>query len=301
MKSKNTLLIVIAYLLMMTVWSTTPLAIKWSSQGVDFITGVSARMLIGAFFALLLTLITYKSMPMHHNARQVYSASALSIYGAMMMVYWGAQFIPSGLVSVLFGLTPIATAIFALYILDKHVLVFNQILGALIGLLGLTVIFFEQLNLGEQASLGIIATLLSVLLHSASALWIKRLNTPLPALIITSGGLLFSMPLFLITFMVFADPLPLELPLRTLASILYLGIVGSVIGFVSYYFVLAKLSASTVALATLITPITALFLGNWLNQESITLSIVVGTTLVLSGLVVHQFYGPIRKKFLNRI
>ena len=41
MKTKNTLLIIIAYLLMIIIWSTTPLAIKWSSQGIDFITGLA--------------------------------------------------------------------------------------------------------------------------------------------------------------------------------------------------------------------------------------------------------------------
>jgi len=298
MKPNNTLLIISAYSLMILIWSTTPLAIKWSSQGIDFISGVSLRMLLGAVLASSLALLWYKKMPFHRTARQVYLASGLAIYGAMMLVYWGAQFIPSGLVSVMYGLSPIFTAFFALFLLRNDAFGFNKLFGALLGLLGLLIIFSEQLNLGEQAIFGILATLLSVILHSISAVWIKRLNTPLPALIVTSGGLLFSLPLFLLTFLLFAEPLPGvdELPSRTLWAIVYLGVMGSVVGFVSYYFVLAKLSPSSVALATLITPITALLLGKWFNQESISVSIFQGTSLVISGLIIHQFYPILMQK-----
>ncbi|MCU7940517.1 MAG: DMT family transporter [gamma proteobacterium symbiont of Bathyaustriella thionipta] len=301
MMTKNTLLIIIAYLLMIIIWSTTPLAIKWSSQGVSFITGVSLRMLIGAGLASILSIIWYRSIPMHKSARQVYLASAAAIYGAMMMVYWGAQFIPSGLISVLFGLTPILTAGFAFYLLNNETFGLNKLIGALLGILGLIIIFIDQIELGEQAMLGIAAVLVSVLLHSGSAVWIKRLNVSLPALIVTTGGLLYSMPLFIVSFLLFADPFPEQLPSRTLWSIVYLGVMGSVIGFVSYYFVLAKLSPSTVALATLITPVSALLLGTWFNQETINVSIFIGTACIMSGLIIHQFYDLLKKKIIHKI
>ena len=296
MKTNNTILIIIAYLLMIIIWSTTPLAIKWSSQGIDFVTGLSARMFIGVSLSLTLAILLYRRIPMHKKARQVYLASALAIYGAMMMVYWGAQFIPSGLVSVLFGLTPIITTGFALYLLRSEYFSLNKFIGAFMGIMGLAVIFIDRISLGEQALFGIAAILASVTLHAGSAVWIKRLNEPLPALIVTTGGLIYSMPLFILSFVLFADPFPEQLPTRTLWSIIYLGVMGSVVGFVSYYFVLSKLSPSTVALATLITPISALLLGKWFNSETITVSIFIGTALVLSGLIVHQFYEPFIKR-----
>lgn len=291
-KSKQNILIIIAYLSMLLIWSTTPLAIKWSSQGIDFISGVALRMFIGTALALLLSLLWYQRIPLHKQARQVYLASAFSIYGSMMMVYWGAQFIPSGLVSVLFGLTPIITTGFAFYLLRSNNFALNHVFGALLGIIGLSIIFIDQISLGEQALLGIGAVLIAVILHSGSAVLIKRINEPLPALIVTSGGLLYAMPLFLLSFTVFAEPLPAPLPARALGSVIYLGIMGSVVGFVSYYFLLDKLSPSTVALATLITPISALVLGTWLNHEVITVSVFTGTACVLCGLIIHQFYHP---------
>lgn len=290
MNSKNSLLIIGAYFLMIAIWSTTPLAIQWSSQGVDFITGLFLRMLIGSVLALALTLLWYKTLPLHQGARRVYMASALAIYGAMMLVYWGAQYINSGLVSVLYGLSPIFSGFFSVLILQQNDFSYHKMFGTLLGVFGLAIIFTGQIHYGELAILGILATLFSALLHSASAVWIKRLNTPLPALIVTTGGLVFAMPLFLLTFLLFAEPLPEALPSRTFWSILYLGSIGSVIGFVSYYFVLARLQPTTVALATLITPVIALLLGTLFNEEHITLSIFWGTSLIMMALLIHQLY-----------
>lgn len=295
MKIKQSLLISLAYLAMILIWSTTPLAIKWSSQGVNFITGVTLRMMIGVILALFISLLWHRKLPLHKQALQVYCASAISIFGAMMMVYWGAQYIPSGLISVLFGLSPIMTAVIAVYWAKNESLTMNKIIGAVLGFMGLMVIFIEQINIGEEAIGGIIAVLFAALLHSASAVWIKHINEPLPALVVTSGGLLFSLPLFLLSYWIFADPLPDIFPEQTLYAIIYLGVMGSVVGFVSYYFVLAHLPASTVALATLMTPISALYLGNLLNHEQMSISIVIGTFLVMLGLCIHQFYSLLMK------
>lgn len=288
MNSKNTLSITVAYLLMIIIWSTTPLAIKWSSYGVDFITGVGARMLIGSLLAMSICLSWYKKLPLTKGAIRVYIASSLSIYGSMMLVYFGAQYISSGLVSVIFGMAPIFTSWFAIHFFATEKFSLGKFLGAIFGVAGLAYIFKEQLNLSEQAPIGIASVLLAVIIHSVSAIWVKQINVKLPALTVTTGGLAFSLPLFMLTFWWFAAPLPSDIPTRTLWSMIYLGVMGSVVGFVSYYYVLTKLTASTVALATLITPVTALLLGNLFNQETITTHIWVGTALILGGLIIHQ-------------
>ncbi|MCW9013032.1 MAG: DMT family transporter [Gammaproteobacteria bacterium] len=301
MDRNNKLLVWIAYILIIIIWSTTPLAIKWSSEGLGFVVGITGRMLIGSVIALALVFIWHKKLPLHRAALQVYMASAMAIFGAMMLVYWGAQFIPSGLVSVVFGLTPIFTAWFATHLLIDDKFTLTKFIGALLGVAGLGVIFIDQMAIGKQALWGIVAVLASVIVHSMSAVWIKRLNVKLPALTVTAGGLGFSMPLFLLAYVVLAEPLPTDLPLRSIWAIVYLGVMGSVVGFVSYYFVLARLSASSVALVTLITPVTALWLGNILNQERMTFSILAGTGFVLMGLILHQWSGVVSKHVWQKV
>lgn len=299
MEKKKTLTITVAYLVVILIWSTTPLTIKWSGEGVGYLFGITGRMIIGAVLALLLTLIWYKKLPLHNKALQVYWASSVAIYGGMLPVYWGAQYISSGIISVVFGLTPIFTAYMAARLLNEDSLSIAKLWGALLGVLGLAVIFSEQLVLGDDAFWGISAVLLSVVLHSISAVWIKRLNAKVPALAVTSGGLVFSLPLFLATFLIFSSTVPNELPTKAIWSILYLGVMGSVVGFVSYYYLLSNIRASSVALITLITPVSALLLGNLFNQESISSYVWFGTAFVLCGLILHQ-WGYLLSKSLCR-
>jgi len=298
--NNNTFSVIFAYLMMIIIWSTTPLTIKWSTQGVDFITGLSARMIIGSLLALGLCLLWHKRLPLDRKALRVYFASSFSIFGSMMLVYFGAQFISSGLISVIFGLAPIFTSWFAIHLFATEKFSMGKFIGAVFGISGLAYIFLEQFNMGEHAPLGITTVLIAVTIHSISAIWVKQINVKLPALTVTAGGLAFSLPLFIFTFVIFGDPIPLEIPSRTLWSIIYLGTMGSVIGFMSYYYVLANLSASTVALATLVTPVTALLLGNSFNQEEITTHIWIGTALILFGLIIHQFKGIASIQLLKR-
>lgn len=291
MERKKAITVIAVYLLVVMIWSTTPLGIKWSGESVGFLFGITLRMLIGAVLALLLVLILYKRLNMDRKSVHVYMASGMAIYGAMIPVYWGAQFIASGLISIVFGLTPIFTAFLAARFLQEQSLTFFKISGAILGVTGLAVIFMNQMALGYYAVLGMSAVLLSVVLHSISSVWIKSLKPEIPALMITSGGLLFSLPLFMLTYIVLDEPLPVEMPVRSLLSIVYLGVMGSVVGFAGYYYVLVNLSASTVALITLMTPVLALWIGVLFNSEVIDISVWAGTVFVLLGLVMHQWGG----------
>ncbi len=290
-------MVILAYLAVVLIWSTTPLAIKWSGEGVGFLFGITCRMFIGGGLALVLTIMRYKTLPLSAKALHVYSAAAMAIFGAMMPVYWGAQYISSVLISIVFGLTPIFTAFLAARVLNEKSLTVVKILGGLLGVAGLIVVFSEQFQLGKDAAWGISAVLLSVVLHSISAVWIKQINTHLPALVVTTGGLLFSLPLFFLVYFIFADTLPTALPMKSVWSIIYLGVMGSVVGFVCYYYLLSKLQASTVALITLLTPITALWLGHVFNQENISVFIYLGTALVIMGLMLHQ-WGDFLLRFI---
>lgn len=291
-----------AYLGVIIIWSTTPLAILWSSEEVGFIFGVTSRMLIGAVLALIVAALLGSGLVWHRRARLAYMASAIGIYGGMITVYWAAQFIPTGWISVIFGLSPLFTALMAQLWLEGEKLTRPRLFGMLTGLAGLAMIFASSFSLHHQAVLGVVAMLVSVGIHSGSAVWIKRIKPEVPAIVMTSGGLLFAAPLFLLTWIAAGAQLPEELSTRTLAAISYLALLGSVLGFALYYYVLSQVEATKVALLTLITPLVALGLGHLFNNEPITLNIVAGSLLILSGLALFEFssnVGRIRARFLR--
>jgi drug/metabolite transporter (DMT)-like permease len=278
-----------AYLGVILIWSTTPLAIKWSGEGPGFLFAVAARMLIGTLLCITLMKLLRMELPWDAKAHRAYLAASLAIYGAMLCTYWGAQFIPSGLIAVLYGLSPVITGIMAGLWLDERGFTRFKLIGMLAGLLGLALIYNTGLKLGAASAYGILAILLAVTLQVASAVIIKRIGAALPALTLTTGGLMLALPLYLLTWLVFDGGLPHAVPTRAVLSIAYLGAFGSVAGFVLYYYILKHLDAGCIALITLVTPVTALLLGHAINGERSGPEVLAGAMLILSGLALHQW------------
>ncbi|MDH5443968.1 MAG: DMT family transporter [Gammaproteobacteria bacterium] len=279
----------LAFLGTILIWSTTPLGIKWSSEGLSFIFAVSSRMIIGTLGCLLLLAILRGKLPWHKRAIMVYVAEGIAIFGAMSCVYWGAQFIPSGLVSVIFGLTPLLTGLMASLWLGEQGLSPLKLFGMGLAFVGLVLIFGDGANASHEALMGMLVVFIAVILHSGSTVWIKKLGNDMPALSMTTGGLIVSLPFFLLSWFLLDGKLPETIPMKAGLSIVYLGLLGSVMGFVSFYYVLKHVEASKVGLIPLVTPVSALIIGALLNNEVIQHVVWTGTAMILSGMSIYQW------------
>jgi drug/metabolite transporter (DMT)-like permease len=288
-----------AYLGIVLIWSTTPLAIKWSSVGAGFLFAVTARMALGTLLCLLLLWLLRIDLPWHRDARRAYVAAALGMYGALMSTYWGAQQIPSGLISVLYGLTPLFTGVMAAWWLNERSLSPLRVVGVVLGIAGLALIFVAGRTLEHIAWQGIVAVLFGVLLQAASAIWVKRTGAALHPMALNGGALLLALIAYLLTWGLFDGEWPEQIDQRSAGAIAYLGILGTVVGFNLYFFVLKRLSAGTISVITLITPVLALLLGNWINDESVDARVWQGTACILFGLLLYQWGGPVLR-FLRR-
>lgn len=288
-----------AYFGIVLIWSTTPLAIQWSSDGVGFLFAVTARMTIAVVVCFLLIKLLRVSFPWDKDARWTYMVSGLGLYAAMLSVYWAAQYIPSGLVSVVYGLLPLVTSVIAALWFKESSFQLTQLLGIGLGIFGLIIVFDPRVELELATLLGVSGVLLSTVLHSFSMLGIKRKGNHVPALSVTTGGLMVAVPLYLLTYVLFADDWPTGFTLQNISAILYLSIIGSVLGFVLFYYVLKKLSADVIALITLITPVCALLLGYFFNNEALSLQILSGTLLILFGLAIHNWGAAFFKRLFR--
>ena len=289
----------LAYIGVILIWATTPLAIQWSGEGVGFRFGVTARMVIGLVATLIVLTIMKVGLPRDRQALLTYIAGGLGIYGAMSCVYWAAQLIPSGWVSIVFGLSPLITGILAALILNEDSLTPHKLLGISLGFLGLLITFGQGLKLGTAGLQGIVGVLIGTALHCASAVSIKRIGANLSGISVTFGSLLVAVPLYLTTWFFTDSHIPETISLRAGLAIVYLGTVGTALGFVLYYYVLKHMEVSRVALITLITPICAIGLGYWLNNEIVTRSLVLGSACIIAGLFCYEF-GHAFQKQLNR-
>ena len=294
----------LAYFGVVLIWSTTPLAIAWSGEAAGFVFGVTSRMVLGLVLAFIFAAIIKKKILWHKQALLAYVYGGLGIYGGMLSVYWAAQFIPSGLVSLLFGLTPIFTVILASFWLKDELITRYRIMGMTLGFFGLLVVFGQSITWGSHAVWGVCGVLISGLIHVTSAIWVKRVNAHVPAISMTAGTLSVATPLLLITWLatspdwyVLSQTLTTA-PAHTTLAILYLALFGSVFGFSLYFYVLKHVEATKVALIALMTPITSLFLGYTLNAEPITINIMIGAALIISGLAIFELGGKPLPKWI---
>jgi drug/metabolite transporter (DMT)-like permease len=290
-----------AFVSVILIWSTTPLAIKWSALGIGPSFAVLSRMVVGVLLCAVLLALWRVRFPQHRRAWLAYAVSGLSMFGAMALSYWAAQFVSSGMISVLFGLSPLITSLGAAIWLKEEALTRSKLAGMLLGLLGLMLVFRGGLDLGAGAGLGIAALLLAVAVQSLGLVWLKRIADDSPPLATTLGSLLVGLPCFGLNWWLADGQFPAELPDRAVAATLYLGVPGSVLGFALYYYLIKHMEAGRIALITLITPVLALLLGHGLNDEAVLPQVWLGTASILLGLCLHRWgeywlsYWPTRK------
>ena len=279
----------LAYLGIILIWSTTPLTVQWSAESDPFF-AAALRMLIGLVVCWVVVSVQSIRVPLEKRYLLIYSVSGLSIFFAMSLVYWCAQFIPSGWISVLYGLSPLVTGVLAFYFLQEDSLTVYKVIGMLLGLVGLMLIFVFGSDLNDNALIGIISCLMAVVVTGGSSVWIKRLNQQanLTGLQVNIGGLIIALPLFIMLWLFFSNELIPTVTLRSGLSILYTGTVATALGFSLYYYLLKNIDATRVALISLITPITSLILGSWLNNEPIFKTIWLGAALICLGLICFE-------------
>lgn len=282
--------VLIAYMVVILIWSSTPLAIQLSQQDLPFYTALSLRMWGSAILSMPLLMLLRQSLIFTPQALKSYAAGAIGVYGAMIFVYWGAAFVPSGMISVMYGLSPMLSGILAYVWLKERELTMASVIALVLGIAGLYAVIMGQLTLGGQAWRGILGTLLSVFCFSISAVAVKQINAGLHPLVQTSGTLWVSSIGFLLTVPVFGIHIPAEVSMTSWVGLGYLTSCGSLLGFILYFYILKHLPTARVALITLIAPVLAMLWGNLLKDEVLTLASFLGCLVLLFALALYQWH-----------
>jgi len=288
--SLSSLAIPVSFVLVLIIWTTTPLAIKWSSAGAPM-TSALLRMLIGVIFCGSFVIFMSSKFRVDAAARKVYLVGGLSIFVCMSLFYAAAQLIPSGWIAVLFGLSPLATGLFSALVEPETRLTPTRLFGLSLGLGGLYLVFSAGLNFADTSFEGVILTLIAVLISSATSVIIRQLvkDLELPGIQITTGSLIVAIPCFIVAVLLLEPELNLSFTSKAWSAILYLGLIGTGVGFTLYYYLLKHVSANRIALITLVTPISALSVGSWLNNEPLVPEVWMGAALVCIGLLLYEF------------
>jgi len=283
--------ILVAYFFVVLIWATTPLAIQWSSDSLSFIAAALLRMTFALALGLLINLLLRRKLFAISKVWKIYAAGAIGIFPNMPVVYWSAQFIPSGLVAVIFAMSPFVTGLMTMLLLRQNPFNPRRLLALVMAFAGLIIIFYQQLQLNDHAVYGVLGILLSCFLFSFSSVMVKKASMQLhvntDAFNQTLGALLFSLPGLLLGWWLLDGHVPSMVSTKSWIAVSYLATLGSLLGITLYFYVLANMSATAVSLITLMTPILALMLGAIAAHESLSWQMWSGAGLVIIALLIY--------------
>ncbi|MBX2848221.1 MAG: DMT family transporter, partial [Acidiferrobacterales bacterium] len=218
----------LAFLITILIWTSTPLAIQWSSSSAP-LSSVLVRMLIGVMFCLSIMGLFRIRFAFDENARRLYVVGGLTMFLTMSLTYIAAQSIPSGWISIIFGLSPIVTGILSLFFEPEDRMTIVRSIGICLGLGGLILVFQAGLAFNTETLLGVSLLLVAMLVASIGSVIMRHLSkdSELQPMQITSGGLVVAIPFFALSAFLLEPSTDVTFSNKELLSILYLGLIGT--------------------------------------------------------------------------
>jgi drug/metabolite transporter (DMT)-like permease len=200
-------------------------------------------------------------------------------------IAWGEERISSGLASILNSTTPLWTAVLVYWVIPSDRPTPLNYAGVLIGLVGVVILVAPDLaarGFGGNV-VGALAVVLSSLSYAVNALYQRRKLRGVSVYEVTLGQLAAT-ALLAIPFA--APTLPgIHVALPSMAAVVALGVGGSGIGLLLYFYILNTLGPVRATGVTLLVPVTAVIWGALLLREVVTLPIIIGMLVILTGIV----------------
>jgi drug/metabolite transporter (DMT)-like permease len=203
--------------------------------------------------------------------------------GAFALAYYGFVRVHAGLGQTLLALVPLATLLLAVAWRQERLRV-AAVLGTLLALAGIAVM--SRAPLREAVPLLSVLALVGSALCFAQAAVLVRRFPGLHPVAMNAVGMTAGAALLVAGSVVAGESIVLPRRAATWAALGYLVVVGSVVVFVLYLFVLRYWTASRAAYGFVLIPLVTVGLSVWLDDEPVSAGLVLGGLLVLAGVYV---------------
>jgi drug/metabolite transporter (DMT)-like permease len=281
--------LIAGFLLLTVIWGTTWAAIRIGLDGVPPFTGVAVRFAIAGTLLLALARPFDVRLGRGRHEKVLWVVNGLlSFCISYAAVYWSEQYIPSGLAAVLFATYPLFVAALAHFLLPGERLSGIAVGGMVLGFAGVAVIFSDDLTLlgGETVQQAALVMLVSPVVSAVASVVIKRWGSDVPPLSLAAVPMLIAGVVMGAVALLVERHRPLVFDARSVGALLYLALLGSAVTFTIYYWLLARVKATQVALMSYLIPIVAVAVGAVLFDEPLRPRLLAGSALVLAGVVI---------------
>lgn len=295
----------LVWLLLCLIWGTTWLFIKLGLEDLPPLTFAGIRFVIAT--AIVFALIAIRRISLPNRKRDWILLAVTGVLSFTLnygLVFWGEQYITSGLAALLQSTLPAFGLIIAHFYLPGERMTVLKILGVLLGVFGVGVIFSNQLQVaGPKALWGCAALVLSAFCAAYANVLVKAYGIKLQPAVLAGGQMLFGLiPLLLIGIPLEGNPLNYRWTPIAVLSLFYLAIVGTVVAFLLYYWLMHNMDVTKTMLIALVTPVTAVVIGMLVLKEEMHWRTLIGGAMIISGLalIVARRTGKADPKLVTR-
>jgi drug/metabolite transporter (DMT)-like permease len=269
------------------IWGSTWLVIKEGLRDLPPFTSAGLRFVIAAVVMVGVAAVLSRreggaAPPTWLWVVQGVANFAIS-YG---IVYHAETLLPSGLVSLLFGTYPMLQAVASHSFLEGERLRRGQWVGFAVALAGLVLLFRTDLQrFGPEGVPTALLVLLSPISVTVGTTLVKKYGGGMSSTLLNRNGLFVAAGFLMATALVLERGAPVAWTASAIGSVLYLSLVGTVLTFSLYFWLLRYAPAHQLGLIAYVTPVIALVLGWAVGSEPITAFTLGGAVLILGGVV----------------
>lgn len=306
-------MILLAYSLVCLIFGTTFLAIK---IGVDagappFFSSGLRFFLAGAILFLWMVWKGKASFSLLLRKEMLFTGAALT-FGTFSALYWAEQYVSSGLAAVLSATGPLMILLMQTAFLRQKAPAY-ALYGCIIGFTGVLLLVLPNLvvDVSPLWLIGCAVVLIGECCYAAGATYSKKVITTFSEaspIALNAAQMLYGGALLLILSLASETVQPGVLfSLKTAGSLLYLTVIGSMVGHTLFYWLVAKTNPVFPSTWLYISPPIAVGVGYLFYQETVTwvslagvFTIIAGTVLVNAGALKELLFKPKRQNILKK-
>ena len=278
-----------AFVLLGLIWGSSFAWIKIAVADVPPATLVAWRMSLGALG--MLALIAALRLPRPRGMGEWLPLVVLGAVNAAIPIFlisWGQQWVDSGTAAVLNSLAPIFSLVIAGLALRVEPVTALRVTGLLLGFVGAAILASRQLELRADAAglIGAMAVVLAAFSYAVGASYARHRIQRTHRYVVAGGTLLFAAVDAWVLALVADGGLVLPTQLSSVIAIAWLGILGSFVAYVLFFFLIEHLGATMASMVTYLFPVVGVGLGVLALGEPMDVRLALGTILVLIGIIV---------------
>ena len=271
-------------IILSVIWGSSYILIKKGLTGLTPVQLGSLRVIITTVLIAPIGYNKIKHIPKNKMKWVAVSAFVGSFFPAYLFAFAETE-ISSSVTAVMVSLTPLFTLLISVIIFGEELLK-KQVIGVIIGFLGIVVLINNELLSSSFNLLYVMFIVLAAFCYAVNANLLKYKLPNIPALGIVFMSFLFMfIPAFIVLFFSefpFSDFTSDPLILESIVYIVILALFGTAIAKVMYIKLLAISTPVFSVSTTYLMPVVAIFWG-LLDGEEFKLTQFIGTSIILLG------------------